>query len=158
MKTIAFSILLAVLGATVANAARPIDAPNGTTGICKDGSYSYTPEKKGACRGHKGVKDWYDEETAASKPKTEQAPQSSSTAPPHQDPEPVTPSATSHTSASPTQTAAGGGVGKVWANSNTKVYHCFGDEFYGKTKQGDYMSEGDAKARGFHASHGKACT
>ena len=59
--------------------------------------------------------------------------------------------------AAPTTAAAGGGDGKVWVNTKSKTYHCEGTKFYGKTKSGEYMTETDAKAKGNHADHGKAC-
>ena len=59
--------------------------------------------------------------------------------------------------AAPTTAAAGGGDGKVWVNTKSKTYHCEGTKFYGKTKTGEYMTETDAKAKGNHADHGKAC-
>ena len=59
----------------------------------------------------------------------------------------------------PSQTTAapGGGAGKVWANPNSKTYHCMDDKYYGKTRKGEYMTEADAKAKGMHAAHKKAC-
>ena len=38
--------------------------------------------------------------------------------------------------------------GMVWANKNTKVYHKEG-QFYGKTKDGVFMTEADAQKAGY---------
>lgn len=53
--------------------------------------------------------------------------------------------------------AAAAGGGKVWASAKSKAYHCEGTKLYGKTKDGVYMTEADAKAKGYHAEHGKTC-
>lgn len=48
--------------------------------------------------------------------------------------------------------APGGGHGMVWVNTESHVYHKEGSRFYGKTKQGKYVSEADAMKEGDRAS------
>ncbi len=42
--------------------------------------------------------------------------------------------------------------GMVWVNTSTKAYHHNESKYYGKTKQGKFMTEDDAKAAGFTAA------
>jgi len=46
-------------------------------------------------------------------------------------------------------------AGMVWVNKETKVYHKQGDRWYGRTKEGAYMTEADATKAGFRASKEK---
>jgi len=141
--------------------------PPGSTGLCKDGTYYSGASKKGACKGHKGVKEWYGAPAAAAaSPAKSAAPPTGAPATPAAAPTAATPAAPASPAAksppatsSATQTAAapGGSAGKVWVNKSTKVYHCPGDRWYGKTKEGEYMSEGEATAQGFKPDHGKSC-
>jgi hypothetical protein len=146
-------------------------APAGSTGMCKDGTYSTAASKQGACRGHQGVKEWY-----AAAPAAATAPAAAAAAPvAAAKTAPAAAASTASTAAastaaattgkqSPSQRAAalpqaaGGGPGLVWVNTSSNVYHCYGSDYYGKTKAGSYMSEADAKAKGAHPDHGKACS
>jgi Protein of unknown function (DUF3761) len=145
-------------------AAAQATPPAGSTGLCKDGTYSTAASKAGACRGHQGVKEWYAAAPAAKAPAAATAPApKAATAAPAPAPAPA-PAATKAAKASPASKAAsmpqaaGGGPGLVWVNTSSNVYHCYGTDFYGKTKAGAYMSEADAKAKGAHPDHGKACS
>ena len=40
----------------------------------------------------------------------------------------------------------------VWANISTKIFHLKGTATYGKTRNGAYMCEADAKSEGFKAT------
>jgi hypothetical protein len=51
--------------------------------------------------------------------------------------------------ASDSDIASAKSLGKVWVNTDTGVYHK-GGRWYGKTKQGKFMSEDDAKKAGYH--------
>jgi hypothetical protein len=58
----------------------------------------------------------------------------------------------------PTATAAPkGGPGIAWVNTASNVYHCYGDRYYGKTKDGKYMTEAAAKAMGAHGARNATC-
>ena len=148
--------------AGVAMAQTPAAAPAGSTGMCRDGSYWSGATKKGACHGHKGVQDWY----AGAASTTASAPPSAPAAPVAAVAATASTSATNVAPVAPVQAskavaamapAPGGGAGQVWVNASSKVYHCPADRYYGKTKNGSYMSEADALAKGNHADHGKAC-
>ena len=143
---------LLMSGAVVAQA--PAAAPSGSTGLCKDGSYTSNETKKGACAGHQGVKNWFAAAAPASAPTKAAASASAAATLPARTAPATTKATTAAPSAAP---AAGGGPGQVWVNTETKVYHCAGTKYYGKTKQGEYMTQAAAKAAGHHADHGKAC-
>jgi hypothetical protein len=131
-----------------AESVKTAERPGDATGQCKDGSYSTAASKSGACSGHKGVKAWY------GAPVTEKAaePKTTRTA------APAPRSTAGEMNQRRTEQAAGGGGGKVWVNTPTRIYHCEKDQWYGRTKSGEYMSESQAKAAGYRGSNGKSCT
>ena len=113
------------------------------TFVCKDGTSVSAASAKGTCAGHKGI-----DKDATAKLTTSPTPAAAPAAKPAAAP-----------AAAATGAAAAGGPGQVWVNEETKVYHCQGDRYYGKTKNGKFMSAADAKAAGAHASKSsKNCT
>lgn len=142
--------------------------PAGATGRCKDGSYYSGAEKKGACRGHKGIQDWYGAAPAVA---IAEAPATKTSTPIVATPSTATPMATSVKSSAPADAPnpssppvsktiappAPGAPGMVWVNTDTKVYHCPNSRWYGKTKKGEYVTEDEATAKGVRPDHGKAC-
>lgn len=45
----------------------------------------------------------------------------------------------------------------VWVNTDSGVYHCPGTRWYGKTKEGQYMSQKQAQAAGNRPAYGSVC-
>ena len=160
-------LLVSGLGVAVAQA--PAGAPAGSTGICKDGTYSTAPSKSGACSGHKGVQTWYSATPAATPaPAAPPAPVSKAAAgaaTPIVKPTPAATAATTPAAAkgpaaeAATKTAVPGGAPNlVWVNTASNVYHCYGTTYYGKTKAGAYMTEADAIAKKAHGERGQTCS
>jgi hypothetical protein len=66
-------------------------------------------------------------------------------------PAPAAPAKTATGKPSSSDIAAAKASGKVWVNTESGVYHKSG-RWYGKTKQGKFMTEAEAKAAGYKAA------
>jgi DNA uptake protein ComE-like DNA-binding protein len=63
-----------------------------------------------------------------------------------------TQSTTTPSAKSPPADQGSPGKGMVWVNTDSGVYHKEGTRYYGKTKNGKYMSESDAVKAGYRAA------
>ena len=155
------ALVASLLVAQVGMAQAPVGAPAGATGLCNDGTYYTGANKKGACHGHKGVKEWYGAPTTSGKTAAASGETSASSTTSKSDrgstaaSAPAAPAPKSEIgNVAPTP---GGGPDKVWLNTASNVYHCPGTRYYGTTKAGAYMTEAEAKAKGARPDHGKPC-
>lgn len=121
---------------------QPSHAPAGTTAQCRDGSFSQSAQKRGACSRHKGVQVWYGH-----------TPQTSSKA------QPLKPASATgvHTSPSAYAASSASRDTMVWVNLKTGVFHCQGSRWYGKTNKGQSMPQAQALAQKHKPASNKWC-
>ena len=46
---------------------------------------------------------------------------------------------------------------KVWVNTKSGAYHCPGTKWYGKTKEGEYMTQKQAQEKAYHPAYNEPC-
>jgi len=54
-------------------------------------------------------------------------------------------------------TLAKNGQTKVWANTNSRVYHCPGSRYYGTSSAGEWMTEAAAVKANYRGAYNKRC-
>ena len=145
-------------------------APDGSTGLCKDGTYTQASTQKSACKGHGGVKTWYPTDggakngaasgTVNAAPASDAGSQANMDGTTQKAPKSAarqTPAALANGGTTRPQ-APGAGPGLVWVDAKTNKYYCAADTNYGRTKSGKYVSESDAKTSGASIAKNQNCS
>jgi hypothetical protein len=57
----------------------------------------------------------------------------------------------------PVQVGVDASSAKVWVNPRSMVYHCPATQWYGQTKNGEYMTEAEARQKGYRPAGGREC-
>ena len=142
-----------IVSALIAIAPVRGEVPDDVSAKCRDGAYSRSQSRRGACAMHGGIGEWY------GKPKSTKGAAHNSSAAESAALSKSTPSKEIAKSAerSATSAPAQGNLEKVWVNKSAKVYYCSNDRGYGNLRPGTYMSEASAQARGHRPAKGKAC-
>lgn len=120
------------------------------TAKCRDGTVSYSATRSGTCSGHGGVAQWLVPSGATARC----IDGTFSTSAQRQ-------GACSHHGGVAqwlAGTNAGATATRVWVNTSSGVYHCPGSRYYGGTKHGVYMTEVEARSKGYRAAYSRACT
>ena len=140
MKITCAALLLGLLFANGVPLARPQSTQTGSDQTKPDSNAA-----KNSRRAAKNKKETPPGNNPTTTPSSAPAPAANSNAP--NSGAPASKPATAQKPAPPGNTA-----GMVWVNTDTGIYHKPGTRWYGKTKQGKYMTEADAKKAGYHAA------
>jgi len=142
---VSFAIVLAASAAVAQSA-----SSQSPTAKCRDGSFSYSAARAGTCSGHGGVAEWLAPSGATARCNDGTFSTSAS----------KQGACSGHDGVAQwlTTTTANATGARVWVNTSSGVYHCPGSRYYGGTKQGVYMTEVEARSKGYRPAYSRSCT
>lgn len=120
------------------------------TAQCQDATYSYSTSRQGTCSGHGGVSQWLAIDAATAKCNDGTLSASTSRR--------GTCSRHGGVAQWLTRGNASAAGARVWVNTSSGVYHCPGSRYFGGTKQGQYMTETEARATGYRPAYNRSCS